>query len=149
MPSQATMIPQQQLIAAAKAPLLAFNDKNWTAVKAAVTTDFVYDEVATKRKVQGADKAIALWQGWAKAFPDSRATFHGAVAGGETVVLEVTWHGTHNGPLETPNGPMEVPGGDLIAQGLDPQGAAFAVHSPKPAATGARTPAAAAKAGTR
>jgi predicted enzyme related to lactoylglutathione lyase len=27
------------------------------------------------------------------------------------------------------NGPMEVPGGDRIAQCLDPQGAAFAVHS--------------------
>lgn len=26
------------------------------------------------------------------------------------------------------NGPMEVPGGDLVAQCLDPQGAAFAVH---------------------
>ena len=34
------------------------------------------------------------------------------------------------------NGPMEVPGGDRIAQLLDPQGAAFAVHSPatRPAA---------------
>jgi predicted enzyme related to lactoylglutathione lyase len=30
------------------------------------------------------------------------------------------------------NGPMEVPGGDLIAQCLDPQGAAFALHSRKP-----------------
>jgi hypothetical protein len=29
------------------------------------------------------------------------------------------------------NGPMEVPGGDLIAQCLDPQGAAFALHSKK------------------
>jgi hypothetical protein len=29
------------------------------------------------------------------------------------------------------NGPMEVPGGDLIAQCLDPQGAAFALHSRK------------------
>ncbi|NIR74645.1 MAG: VOC family protein [Gemmatimonadetes bacterium] len=27
------------------------------------------------------------------------------------------------------NGPMEVPGGDLIAQCVDPQGAAFAIHS--------------------
>ena len=27
------------------------------------------------------------------------------------------------------NGPMEVPGGDLIAQCVDPQGAAFAVHA--------------------
>lgn len=31
------------------------------------------------------------------------------------------------------NGPMEVPGGDWIAQGLDPQGAMFAVHSAKQA----------------
>lgn len=30
------------------------------------------------------------------------------------------------------NGPMEVPGGDFIAQCLDPQGAAFALHSKKP-----------------
>jgi hypothetical protein len=32
------------------------------------------------------------------------------------------------------NGPMEVPGGDWIAQGMDPQGAMFSVHSRKPAA---------------
>jgi predicted enzyme related to lactoylglutathione lyase len=35
------------------------------------------------------------------------------------------------------NGPMEVPGGGWIAQGIDPQGAMFAVHSTAPAATGA------------
>jgi predicted enzyme related to lactoylglutathione lyase len=39
------------------------------------------------------------------------------------------------------SGPMEVPGGDWIAQGIDPQGALFAVHSSKPAAT--KAPAAA------
>ena len=27
------------------------------------------------------------------------------------------------------NGPMEVPGGDMVAQCMDPQGAAFAVHA--------------------
>lgn len=32
------------------------------------------------------------------------------------------------------NGPMEVPGGDVVAQCMDPQGAAFALHSKKPAA---------------
>jgi predicted enzyme related to lactoylglutathione lyase len=35
------------------------------------------------------------------------------------------------------NGPTEVPGGDWIAQGLDLQGAMFAVHSVKPAASSA------------
>ena len=43
------------------------------------------------------------------------------------------------------NGPMEVPGGDWIVQAVDPQGAMFAVHSLKPAAT-AKKPAAAAAA---
>jgi len=33
------------------------------------------------------------------------------------------------------HGPVDVPGGDRIAMGSDPQGAAFAVHSLKPAAT--------------
>jgi len=38
------------------------------------------------------------------------------------------------------NGPMEVPGGGWIAQGVDPQGAMFAVHStrPMPRSTAAR-----------
>ena len=27
------------------------------------------------------------------------------------------------------NGPMDVPGGDRVAQCMDPQGAAFAIHS--------------------
>jgi hypothetical protein len=34
------------------------------------------------------------------------------------------------------NGPMEVPGGGWIAQGLDPQGGMFAVHSMKTATAG-------------
>jgi predicted enzyme related to lactoylglutathione lyase len=35
------------------------------------------------------------------------------------------------------NGPMEVPGGDWIAQGMDPQGAMFAVYSVTAAAPAA------------
>ena len=110
MPAQSTMVPPQQLIDAAKAPFLAYNDKNWTAVRAAITPDFVYDEVATARKVQGADEVIALWQGWATAFPDSRATFHQALASGNTVVLEHTWNGTHSGPLQMPTGTIPATG---------------------------------------
>jgi len=36
---------------------------------------------------------------------------------------------TKNAGGQVLNGPMEVPGGDLIAQCMDPQGAAFAVHA--------------------
>ena len=104
MSAPSTLVPPQQLIAAAKAPTLAYNEKNWTAVRAALTPDAVYDEVATHRRVQGLDEVIALWQGWAAAFPDSRATFHGAIASGTTVVVEVTWQGTHQGALQTSEG---------------------------------------------
>jgi predicted enzyme related to lactoylglutathione lyase len=50
------------------------------------------------------------------------------------------------------NGPMEVPGGDWIAQGMDLQGAVFAVHSAKSAAsqpTAAAKPAKAKRAAKR
>jgi steroid delta-isomerase-like uncharacterized protein len=110
MPAQSTMMSPQQLINAAKAPILAFNEKNWDAVRASITSDFVYDEVPTGRKVQGADQVIPLWQGWATAFPDAKATFQRELVCGNTVVLEQTWQGTHKGPLQTPNGSIPATG---------------------------------------
>ena len=104
MPAQSTLLSPQQLIDAAKAPLLAYNQKDWNAVRSNITQDFIYDEVGTGRKVQGADQTIALFQGWAEAIPDSKATFDNVVASGNTVLLEVTWRGTHTGPLKTPKG---------------------------------------------
>jgi len=98
------------LINAAKAPALAFGEKNWDSVRAAVTSDYRYDEVATHRHVDGADAFVDLCKGWAAAFPDSRPEFHNAVASGNTVVLELTWTGTHTGPLATPNGDVPPTG---------------------------------------
>ena len=110
MPAQSTMISQKQLIDAAKAPLIAFNEKDWDAVRASITSDFVFDEVGTNRKVQGVDQVIPLWQDWATAFPDARATFNRALPSDKTVVLELTWNGTHKGPLQTPQGPIAATG---------------------------------------
>jgi uncharacterized protein len=61
--------------------------------------------------------APAAWQPYIRV-ADAKAAAAIAQAGGGKIV----------------NGPMEVPGGDWIAQGIDPQGAMFAVHSLKPAA---------------
>jgi steroid delta-isomerase-like uncharacterized protein len=104
------MIPRQQIIDAAKAPLLTFNEKNWEAVRASISPDFVYEEVATNRKVQGVDQVLPLWQGWATAFPDAKATFHREHLSEDSVVFEVSWRGTHKGPLQTPNGPIAATG---------------------------------------
>jgi steroid delta-isomerase-like uncharacterized protein len=110
MPAQSTMLSPQQLIDAAKAPTLAYNQKDWKAVRASITQDFIYDEIGTRRKVQGAEQTITLWQGWAEAIPDSKATIDNAVASGNTVLLEVTWRGTHSGPLQTPKGSFAATG---------------------------------------
>ena len=100
----------QSLIDAAKAPTLAYGDKKWDAVKAAVAPGVIYDEVATHRKLTGADAVTEAWKGWAAAFPDSRATFHNAHVSGNTVILELNWRGMHKGPLVTPNGQIAPTG---------------------------------------
>jgi steroid delta-isomerase-like uncharacterized protein len=98
------MTGSQAMIDAARASILAYNDKNWDNVKASLTPDALYDEVATQRKIQGIDQVIDCWKGWARAMPDSKATFHGAMASGNTVCIEMSWRGTHTGPLELPTG---------------------------------------------
>jgi steroid delta-isomerase-like uncharacterized protein len=108
MSAPSTTLSPKQLIAAAKAPLMAYNDKNWDALKASITPNFVYDEVATERKVQGVDNVMPLMKEWGEAIPDSKATFDNAYVSGNTVVIELTWRGTHTGPLNLPSGP--VPG---------------------------------------
>lgn len=95
------------IIEAAKAPIIAYGEKNWDKAKATVTPNYHYDEVATHRSIDGVDNVLEVWKGWAKAFPDSKATFHDAYAAGDVVVVELTWKGTQTGPLATPNG--EVP----------------------------------------
>jgi steroid delta-isomerase-like uncharacterized protein len=107
MSAPSTSMSRQQLIDAAKAPILAFNRKDWDGVRAGMSASgFVYDEVGTDRKAEGAEQAVPMWQSWAAAFPDANATFDNAVASDDTVVLEVTWRGTHKGALQTPNGPI-------------------------------------------
>ena len=101
---------QQSLIDAAKALDIAYGKKNWDALRASVASGVLYDEVATHRKMKGVDQLIAAWKGWATAFPDSKATFHSAFVSGNTVVLELTWHGTHRGPLHMPGGQIAATG---------------------------------------
>ena len=70
--------------------------------------------------------APAAWMPYALV-PDAKAAAATAQSNGGKIV----------------NGPMEVPGGDWIAQGMDPQGAMFSVHSLNPGAKKAAAPASA------
>lgn len=108
---------EQSVINAAKAPIVAYNNKDWTAAKAALAPDSIYDEVATNRRFQGVDDILAAWRGWATAIPDSKATFDTERATAGTVVVELTWRGTHTGPLKMPDGEIAATGRKIEIRG--------------------------------
>ena len=101
---------EQDLIQVARGVVDAFNRSDWEGCKAALTSDSLYDEVATSRSVQGVSEIIPCWQAWKEAMPDVKGTVTNAVATGNTVVLEVTWQGTHTGPLQSPTGTIPATG---------------------------------------
>jgi steroid delta-isomerase-like uncharacterized protein len=100
----------KSILEVAKSQIIAYNDKNWGAAKEALAADMVYDEAATQRRIKGVEEVLSAWKGWAKAFPDSKASFDKETVSGNTAVIEVTWRGTHTGPLQ-------LPGKDLAATG--------------------------------
>ena len=101
---------EQDLIQAARGVVEAFNASDWEGCKAAMTSDSVYDEAGTSRRLQGVEDIIAALQGWKEAMPDARGTVTNAFASGNTAVLEVTWQGTHTGPLKSPSGTFPASG---------------------------------------
>ena len=101
---------EQDLIRAARGIVDAFNVSDWEGCKAAMTPDSMYDEVGTSRKLRGVGEVIPCWQGWKAAMPDVKGTVTNAFATGSTVVLEVTWKGTHTGPLQGPSGTVPATG---------------------------------------
>ena len=95
---------QKSPLDVAKAQIIAYNEKDWDAVRNVLEPNCVYDEVATHRRMKGLDEILTGWKGWATAFPDSKGSFENAVVSGDTVTMELTWRGTHKGPLRTPAG---------------------------------------------
>jgi steroid delta-isomerase-like uncharacterized protein len=88
----------------------AFNKGDWEQMRALLTSDARYHELGTEREIEGPDQIVELFQGWKTAFPDAAGTVTNAVASGNSVVLEVTWTGTHTGPLVTSAGTIPASG---------------------------------------
>jgi steroid delta-isomerase-like uncharacterized protein len=88
----------------------AFNKGDWEQMRALLTSDARYHELGTERKIEGPDQIIELFKGWKTAFPDAAGTVTSSVASGNTAVLEVTWKGTHTGPLVTAAGTIPASG---------------------------------------
>jgi steroid delta-isomerase-like uncharacterized protein len=101
---------EQNLIQAARGVVDAFNASDWERCKAALAPDSLYDEVGTSRRVEGVGDIIPCWQAWKEAMPDVKGSVTTAFATGNTVILEVTWTGTHTGPLVSPQGTVPATG---------------------------------------
>lgn len=83
----------------------AFNNADWEAMPGLLGSSS-YTEFGTQRTLQGAEILEAM-KGWKAAMPDVTGTVTSVAESGDRVVLEVTWQGTHTGPMVTPDG--EIP----------------------------------------
>ena len=87
-----------------------FNNGDWERMRARLAPDSRYDELGTQRKIEGPENIVELFKGWKQAFPDAVGTVTSAVASGDKAALEVTWKGTHTGPLTTAAGTIPASG---------------------------------------
>ena len=88
----------------------AFNTGDWARLRAGLASDARLDELGTERKIDSPELIVEVFKSWKRAFPDGAGTVTSAVAQGDTVALEVTWTGTHTGPLMTAQGTIEGSG---------------------------------------
>jgi steroid delta-isomerase-like uncharacterized protein len=107
-----------EMVKLAREQIDAFNNGDWERMRGMLTSDSRYEEFATERKVEGPEKIVELFKSWKTAFPDAVGTVKSSVASGNKAALEVTWKGTHSGPLTTAEGTIaasgklhETPGG--------------------------------------
>ncbi len=99
-----------ELVKLAREQINAFNEGDWEILRGILDSDPRYEEFGTDRKVDGPEKIIELFKGWKQAFPDAAGTVTSACASGDNAAIEVTWKGTHTGPLTTAEGTIPASG---------------------------------------
>lgn len=97
----------------------AFNTRDWDRMASLRTPNSVYDEVSTGRRLTGHTEILNAMRGWTNAFSDLRGTVNNTLEQGDTVVVEVTWTGTHDGPLEGPSGTIPPSGKTVTTRAIE------------------------------
>ncbi len=95
---------EREMIRLAGENVAAWGTGDWQRLRAPLASDFVYYEVGTDHRFQGADEFVQNYQGLKEMAPDGRGEITNTLACGNTVVLEVTWTGTQTGPMKMPGG---------------------------------------------
>ena len=107
---QTEALTADELVKIARKQIDAFNSGDWEQARELLASDARYHELGTERAIEGPEQIIELFKGWKAAFPDAVGTVTSSVASGDTAVLEVTWKGTHTGPLTTAAGTIPASG---------------------------------------
>jgi steroid delta-isomerase-like uncharacterized protein len=94
----------QSAVDVARESVEAFNAGDFDRFRSLLADDSYEEELATQRRLEGADAQIEAARGWKEAFPDGRGTLERACVDGKTVTLEITWEGTQTGSMRTPDG---------------------------------------------
>ena len=107
---QTEALTADELVKIARKQIDAFNNGDWEQLRGLLSSDASYHEFGTERAIEGPEQIIEAFKGWKTAFPDAAGTVTNSVASGNTAVLEVTWKGTHTGPLVTAAGTIPASG---------------------------------------
>ena len=83
----------------------SFDQRTWSRAPQIYAPDIVSTQDGTA--IEGIDALLAFGQGFAAAFPESHHEVRSIVESGNIAVAEVTFVGTHTGPLASPQ--CEVP----------------------------------------
>ena len=88
----------------------AFNKSDFDGMAALCSPDVVYIEKGTNRSSKGVDEIMAVAHGWKAAFSDIHGNIVSSKSCGDTAVLEITWTGTNDGPIELASGLLPATG---------------------------------------
>ncbi len=82
------------------------------------TSDGYFYDASIPKKYFGADIGRTV-EVYAKAFPDMHRELYDVYVTGDTVIVELSLNGTHNGPLELPMGTIPATGKKMSAPCCD------------------------------
>jgi steroid delta-isomerase-like uncharacterized protein len=98
----------------ARESIECYNVGDFDRLRTLLADDFYEEELATQRRLEGADARIQAARAWKRAFPDEQGTITGVTTNGDTVAVEITWGGTQSGPITTPDGQELPPSNERI-----------------------------------
>ena len=100
----------QDLTRIARDIVNSYNTADWKLLKSILTPDALYNELGTQRQVKGPDQIVKTLQGWKQTMSDSGGKVTNVFVSGSNATLEITWHGTHDGPFNGPGGTLPPSG---------------------------------------